>query len=118
MGADTKANALELVRVPSSLLQRLQRGVALESLGESGSSFRAESVFRETVSMGAGAGAGGWQWALTRRRTLMGGGAREMGHGASLEPLAQLGDALRGVGAVAITIDAAELVAGQTAKEG
>ena len=49
MGADTKA----LIRVLSSLLQRLQRGVALESLGESGSSFRAESVFRETASMGA-----------------------------------------------------------------
>ena len=69
-GVDTKANTLELVRVPSSLLQQLQRGVALESLCESGSSFRAESAFRETVSMGAGAGAGGCQWALTQKLTL------------------------------------------------
>ena len=56
-GADTKADTLALVRVLSGLLQRLQRGVALESLGESGSSFRAKPVFRETASMGAGAGA-------------------------------------------------------------
>ena len=41
------------------------------------------------------------QRALTRKRTLLGGGALERGHGASLEPLAQLGDALGGVGAVA-----------------
>ena len=53
MGADTKTNTLALVLVPSGPLQRLQRGVALEALGESGSSFRAESVFRETASMGA-----------------------------------------------------------------
>ena len=60
-GADTKANTLELVRVPSSLLQRSQRGVALQALGESGSSFRAESVSRETASMGADAGDEGCQ---------------------------------------------------------
>ena len=70
VGADTKANTLELVRVPSSPLQRLQRGVALESLGESGSCFRAEAVARETASMGAEVGAEGCQWALTERRTL------------------------------------------------
>ena len=52
MGADTKANTLELVRVPSSLHQRLQRGVALESLDESGSSFGAESVALQTASRG------------------------------------------------------------------
>ena len=51
----------------------------------------------------------------TKANTVLGGGALERGHGASLEPLAQLGDALRGVVAVAIT---AELVVGQTAKEG
>ena len=39
--------------------------------------------------------------------------ALERDHGATLEPLAELGDAL---GGVAITIAAAELVAGQTAK--
>ena len=70
MGADTKANTLELVRVPSSLLQRFQRGVALEALRESGSSFRAEAVARETASMGAGSGAEGYQWALTEGEHL------------------------------------------------
>ena len=54
--------------------------------------------------------------ALTRKRTLLGGGALERGHSASLEPLAQLGDALRGVGAAAELIEAAELVTGQAAK--
>ena len=60
------------------------------------------------------------QRALTGKRILRGGSALERGHGAPLERLAELGDALGGVGAVAITIDidAAELVAGQTAKEG
>ena len=42
-------------------------------------------------------------------------GALERGHGAPLEPLAQLGDALGGVGAVAFAVDAAELVVGQAA---
>ena len=55
------------------------------------------------------------QRALTRKQTLLGGGALERGHGASLEPLAQLGDGLRGVGAVAIPVDATEPVAAQTA---
>ena len=46
-----------------------------------------------------------------------GGGALERGHGAPFEPLAQLGDALGGVGAVAFgdALDAAELVVGQAA---
>ena len=79
MGAVMKANTRELVRVPSSLLQRLQRGVALEALGESGCSFTAESVFRETASMGAGLGAEGCQWGLTPKRTLVGSGALELG---------------------------------------
>ena len=56
------------------------------------------------------------QWALTRKRTLLGGGALERGHGAPLEPLTQLVDALSGVGAAAKPIDAAELVVGQAAK--
>ena len=50
-------------------------------------------------------------------QTLCGGGALERGHGASLEPLAQLGDALGGVAAVAPAVDAAELAAGQAATE-
>ena len=56
------------------------------------------------------------QWALTRKRTLWGGGALERGYGASLKRLAQLGDALGGVGAVASLIKTAELVVHQAAK--
>ena len=50
------------------------------------------------------------QRAFTERQTL--GGALERGHGAPLEPLAQLGDALRSVGALSTIIEAAELVVG------
>ena len=53
---------------------------------------------------------------MTRKRTLLGGGALERGHSAFLEPLAQLGDPLHGVGAFAIRADAAERVFGQAAK--
>ena len=56
------------------------------------------------------------QRALTQKQTLWGGGALERGHGAPLEPLAELGDALGGVGAVTLIIEAAELVTGQAAK--
>ena len=52
----------------------------------------------------------------TKGNTLVGGGTLERGHGAPFERLAQLGDALDGVGAIAATIDAAELVARQTAQ--
>ena len=45
-----------------------------------------------------------------------GGGALERGHGAAHKRLAQLGDALHGVGAFALPIEAAELVRGQAAK--
>ena len=60
------------------------------------------------------------QRALTQKQTLWGGGALERGHGAPLEPLAQLRDALVGVGAMVwpipwVRVEAAELVAGQTA---
>ena len=41
------------------------------------------------------------------------GGALERGHSAPLEPLAQLGDALRGVCAVAILVEAAQRVVSQ-----
>ena len=52
----------------------------------------------------------------TKANMLGGGGALERGHGAPLDPLAQLGDALGGVGALATTVEAAELVAAQAAK--
>ena len=55
-GVDTKANTLELVRVPSSLLQRLQRGVALESLCDRGCSFGTEPVVFKTAEEGFGGG--------------------------------------------------------------
>ena len=60
--------------------------------------------------------AGACQRALTQKQTLWGGGALERGHGAPLERLAQLGDALGGVGTVTEIIEAAELVTGQAAK--
>ena len=41
--------------------------------------------------------------------------ALEHGHVALLERLAQLGDALGGVGAFAVLVDAAEVVSGQAA---
>ena len=56
------------------------------------------------------------QWALTQKQTLQGGGALQRGHGAPLEPLAQLGDALGSVGAAHPAVEAAELVVGQAAK--
>ena len=51
----------------------------------------------------------------TKANTLWDGGAPERGHGAPLERLAQLGDALRGVGASAGIINASELVSAQAA---
>ena len=57
MGADTKANTRELVREAGGLHERLQHGVALEALGESGSSLGAKLVGRDTAIMGAEAGA-------------------------------------------------------------
>ena len=56
------------------------------------------------------------QRALTQKQTLRGGGALKRGQGAPLEPLAELGDALSGVGAIAANVEAAELAAGQAAK--
>ena len=55
-GADRKVNTRGLVQVPSGTPQRLQRRVALEALGESGASLRAESVLAQTASMGARGG--------------------------------------------------------------
>ena len=53
----------------------------------------------------------------TKPNTFVAGqrGALERGDGAPLEPLAQLGDALRGIGAVAMTVNAAYLVLAQAA---
>ena len=53
---------------------------------------------------------------VDRKASTRGGGALERGHGASLERLAELGDALGGVGAASI-LDAAQHVVGQAAKK-
>ena len=45
-----------------------------------------------------------------------GGGALERGHGAPVEPLAELGDALSGVGAVAVLVKPTELIIAKTAR--
>ena len=64
------------------------------------------------------------QRALTQKQTLWGGGALELGHRALLEPLAELGDALRGVGALLSSIgavfqvDAAQGILAQAARAG
>ena len=55
---------------------------------------------------------------VDRKANTQGGGALERGHGAPLEPLAQLDDAVGGVGTVAKQVDAAELVRRQAAKVG
>ena len=54
---------------------------------------------------------------VDRKASTRGGGALERGHGAPLERLAELGDALGSVGAFATGFDAAETVVGQAAKE-
>ena len=53
---------------------------------------------------------------VDRKASMRGGDALERGHGAPLERLAQLGDALCSVDAAAQAIDAAELVVSQAAK--
>tara|TARA_B100000787_G_C16129207_1_gene266506 strand:- start:799 stop:975 length:177 start_codon:yes stop_codon:yes gene_type:complete len=53
---------------------------------------------------------------IDRKANTWANGAPQRGHGAPLEPLAQLGDALGGVVAAAVNIETAELVVGQTAK--
>ena len=67
------------------------------------------SGYSEKASLSAGA---------DTKANTRGGGALERGHRASLERLAQLGNALSGVGAVAPSIEAAELVVGQTVSTG
>ena len=52
------------------------------------------------------------------KATTRGSGARQRDDGAPLETLAQLGDALHGVGAAAAIVDTAELVAVHTARVG
>ena len=77
----------------------------------------AEPVASQAASK-VGAEGGCRQQGPTRERALGCGGALERGDGAALEPFAQLGDALGGVGAFTIDAEAAELVAEQAASKG
>ena len=83
-----------LVREAGGLLQRAQRGVTLQALGESSSSLGTEFVETQTASMGAEAGAEACQWALTRTNTLRGGGALQVGDLRLLEDGGEHGGAL------------------------
>ena len=95
MGADTKANTRELVRKVGGLLERLQRRVALETLCDRGSSFRAELVVLKTAWVwGLKVSGEPCQWALTERRTPSGGGALEVGDHCLLEDGRERGGAL------------------------
>ena len=78
MGADRKANAQGPVRGSCGLLELLQRGVALETLGKSKSCLRAEAVVAQTASMGAEVGAEACQGALTKATSGRGVGAAHL----------------------------------------
>ena len=70
----------------------MQRRVALEALRESGCSFGAELVVSQTASM-VEAGGEACQGALTRKQTLWGGGALEVGDLRLLEDGGECGGA-------------------------
>ena len=77
-----------------------------DALGGVGAALKAVEAVEAAEMVGAqaasrGEGGGGCQLGLAREGALRCGGALERGDGAALEPLAQLGDALGGVGAVA-----------------
>ena len=90
----------------------------LEDGSEHGGALGSDTVLRDTASDGQNGNSErvGVSMGADRKANTQGGGARERGHGTPLERLAQIGDALHGVGAFALPIDAAELVIGQTAK--
>ena len=104
----------------------LRGGGALEFLdlrlfedgGERGGALVPDDVVRDTASEGQhGNGERvGVPTGADRKANARGGGALERSHGAPLEPLAELGDALGGVGAFTLIIEAAELVVSQAAK--
>ena len=77
----------------------------------------AELIATQAASKRAG---GGWVPVghVTRERALRCGGALERGDVTTPEPLAELGDALGGVGATKVPAEAAELVAEQAASKG
>ena len=95
----------------------------LEDGGECGGALTSDAVEPDTAKDGLGMGGGTVREQVRlsagadRKASMRGGGALERGHGAPLERLAQLGDALCSVGAAAPPIDAAKLVLDQAAKE-
>ena len=94
-GADTKSEHLGgLVREAGGLLQRAQRGVGLQALGESSSSLGTKSIVPETASVGEDAAAEKCQWALTRKQHFGCGGALEVGDLRLLEDGSERSDAL------------------------
>jgi len=124
-----KANVFAFVSMGADRKANTRGGGALE-LGDSrlfqDGSERGGALGSDVVVIEATKHGGGWggerrgaskacQWALTGKQTLGSGGALERGHGAPLEALAQDGDALCSVGAVAV-LQATKLVVGQPGK--
>jgi hypothetical protein len=83
----------------------LQRRVALKPVNESGSSLGAEVIALETVNGRRSRDGGECQRALTRKRTLWGGGALEFGDLRLLEDGSERGGALGSDHVVAETAD-------------
>jgi len=94
----------------------------LEEGSKRNSAIVSDVVARETAQHGRGWGGerAGMSTGVDTKSNTWGAGALERGHGAPLEPLAQLGDAQGGVGTADITIiilvEAAEPVFTQAAK--
>ena len=113
-GADTKANTQESVRGRGAL--ELGDLRLLEDGGELRGAFGSDVVLLETVNERRGEDGeteGVSRGADTKANAFGAAGALQRGHGAPLEPLAQLGDALRGVRAATHEVEAAELVVRQ-----
>ena len=92
-----------------------------DALGGVGTPDIAIIILVEAAELVVGQAASTGMWGVSTgadtKANTRGGGALQRGHGALLECLARLGDALRGVNALAKAVDqAAELVVGQTAK--
>ena len=103
----------------------LRGGGALEFLdlrlfedgGERGGALGPDAVVRDPASEGQDGNGERVGVSTGVDRSTRGGGALERGHGAPLERLAELSDALGSVGAFAVVVDAAEFVVDQAAKE-
>ena len=113
MGADRKANS----RGGGALEHRDSR--LLEDGSERGGALGPDLVPKETARelVRGSERAGACQRALTEKQTLGRGGAPQRGHGAPLEPLAELGDAFHSVSPCTLEwVDATETVPVQAAQ--